>query len=91
MGLAEVVRLHHMSEPITFKTTFVGGILVDVHSHRDSDDSSLPVYALFLLHGRKHTTESVVPIAKSILEFSYAPGVNRKRDLIILAFASALR
>lgn len=80
-----------MSEPVIINKIFVGGILVDVHSHRDSVDSNLPVHALFLLHGRTLSKASVVPIAKSILESSYGLGVNRKRDLIIIAYASTLR
>lgn len=79
-----------MSESVTVNKTFVGGILVEVHSHRDSVDSSLPVHALFLLHGRTQSTDSVVPIAKSILESNYGPGANRKRDLIIIAYVSIL-
>ncbi|KAF8434539.1 Alpha/Beta hydrolase protein [Boletus edulis BED1] len=75
-----------MSESVIVNKILVGGIPVDVHSHRDGSNSSLPVHALFLLHGRTLSTESVVPIAKSILEASYAPGVNRKRDLIIIAY-----
>lgn len=78
-----------MSESIIVNTHFVGGILVDVHSHRDSIDS-LPVHALFLLHGRTQSSASVAPVAKSILDFNYAPGVNRKRDLIIITYASIL-
>jgi len=75
-----------MSESVIVNKIFVGGIPVDVHSHHDGSDSSLPVHALFLLHGRTFSTESVVPVARKILEASYAPGVNRKRDLIIIAY-----
>ncbi|KAG9311766.1 hypothetical protein JVU11DRAFT_8009 [Chiua virens] len=80
-----------MSDPIIIDTFIVGGIPVDVHSHRDAVDSTLPVHALFLLHGRTDSTKSVVPIARSILEFNYEPGTARKKDLIIIAYASILR
>lgn len=80
-----------MAELITIDEIFVGGILAEIHRHRDSLDSSLPVHALFLLHGRTQSTESVAPVAKSILEVNYDPqGANRKRDLIIIAYASVL-
>ncbi|KAF8550163.1 alpha/beta-hydrolase [Imleria badia] len=75
-----------MSESVTINTFFVGGILVDVHTHRDSVESSLPVHALFLLHGRTLSTKSVIPTAKSILELTYAPGAERKKDLIIITY-----
>ncbi|KIK94544.1 hypothetical protein PAXRUDRAFT_33468 [Paxillus rubicundulus Ve08.2h10] len=66
---------------------FVGGIPVEVYSHSDSPDSSLPVNALFLLHGRQESTERVAPIAKSILDVNYSPaGAHKKRDLIVIAF-----
>ena len=80
-----------MSESVFVNEIFVGGILVDVHSHRDSADSNLPVHALFLLHGRTSSADSVVRIAKSILEINYGPGTHRKRDLVIIAYASTLQ
>ncbi|KAG8216433.1 Alpha/Beta hydrolase protein [Butyriboletus roseoflavus] len=77
-----------MSEPVIINEIFVGGILVEVHSHRDSANSNLPVHALFLLHGRTQSTNSVVHVAKSILEINYGPGTHRKRDLVIIAYAT---
>ncbi|KAH0834800.1 Alpha/Beta hydrolase protein [Lanmaoa asiatica] len=77
-----------MTESIFVNDIFVGGIPVEVHSHRDSVDSDLPVHALFLLHGRTNSTHSVVHIAKSILEINYGSGTHRKRDLIIIAYAN---
>jgi hypothetical protein len=77
-----------MSDTIITTQIVVGGIPVEVHNHRNGINSRLPVHALFLLHGRKGSTEDVVPIAKEILEINYAPDVNRNRDLIIVAFAS---
>lgn len=80
-----------MSESIiTTNKIFVGGIPVDVYIHPDGVNSSLPVHALFLLHGRTLSAKSVVPIARSILEISYGPDVNKKRDLIIITYVSIL-
>ncbi|KAF8842013.1 alpha/beta-hydrolase [Paxillus ammoniavirescens] len=72
-----------MSESILLTRLFVGGIPVEVYSHSAAANSSLPVNALFLLHGRQESTERVAPIAKSILDANYSPaGAQKKRDLI---------
>lgn len=81
-----------MSESVIVSKLFVGGIFVEVYSHRDSLNSHLPVHALFLLHGRTMSTASVAPTAKSILEMSYGlAGTKRERDLIVITYASTLR
>ncbi|KAF9226318.1 alpha/beta-hydrolase [Gyrodon lividus] len=76
-----------MSEPIVLTRLFVGGIPVEVYGHSAAADSSLPVNALFLLHGRTQSTESVGAFAKSILDTNYrTAGAHKKRDLIVIAF-----
>ena len=61
----------------------VGGIPVDVYRHPASIDSSLPIYALFVLHGRLETTKNVEHIIDAILDHKQK---DKKRDLIVLAF-----
>ena len=62
----------------------VGGIPVDVYRHPASiDESSLPIYALFVLHGRLETTKNVEHIIDAILDHEQR---DKKRDLIVLAF-----
>ena len=62
----------------------VGGIPVDVYRHPASiDESSLPIYALFVLHGRLETTKNVEHIIDAILDHEQK---DKKRDLIVLAF-----
>ena len=61
----------------------VGGIPVDVYRHPASIDSSLPIYALFVLHGRLETTKNVEHIIDAILDHEQR---DKKRDLIVLAF-----
>ena len=61
----------------------IGGIPVDVYRHPTSIDSSLPIYALFVLHGRLDMTKNIEHIIDAILDYEQR---DKKRDLIVLAF-----
>lgn len=74
---------------MSFVTTslLIGGIPVDVYSHPSCATSSLPVHALFVLHGRTQSAKAVEPIINGILDYNYSSErVHRTRDLIAIAF-----
>ena len=65
----------------------VGGIPVDVYRCPSDIDSSSPIYALFVLHGRSQSTKDVEHLINAILEYNHEHmAFHKNRDLIILAF-----
>lgn len=69
----------------------VAGLNVDVYSHPSATDPSIPVHALFFLHGRGDSAQhrTVVTTVKTVFDVTYGPdSPPRKKDLIIVAFVS---
>jgi len=71
----------------TITPLVVGGIPVDVYRYPSDIDSSSPIYALFVLHGRSQSTKDVEFIINAILDYNHGQmAFHKNRDLIVLAF-----
>lgn len=75
------------------QTLVVAGLNIDVYSHPSATDPSIPVHALFFLHGRGCSAQhrDVVTTVKTVFDMTYGPdSPPRKKDLIIIAFVSVI-
>ncbi|KAG0700567.1 Alpha/Beta hydrolase protein [Suillus ampliporus] len=72
------------------QTLLVGGLIVDVYSHPSATDPTIPIHALFFLHGRLGSAQVpyFVNSIKTIFNVNYgsANPSPRKKDLIVVAF-----
>ncbi|KAG0700573.1 Alpha/Beta hydrolase protein [Suillus ampliporus] len=73
------------------QTLIVGGLIVDVYSHPSATDPTIPIHALFFLHGRTGFAQNrdVVTTVKAIFDANYGSAVAaspRTKDLIMVAF-----
>ncbi|KAG0700566.1 Alpha/Beta hydrolase protein [Suillus ampliporus] len=72
------------------QTLVVGGLLVDVYSNPSATDPTIPIHALFFLHGRLGSAQIpyFVNSIKTIFNVNYgsANPSPRKKDLIVVAF-----
>lgn len=75
------------------QTLLVAGLNVDVYSHPSATDPTIPIHALFFLHGRGGSAQhrDVVTTVKTVFDVTYRSGASpRKKDLIIVSFVSPL-
>lgn len=75
------------------QTLLVAGLVVDVYSHPSATDPTVPVHALFFLHGRTGSSQGrdVVTTMKAIFDVTYGSDASpRKKDLIVVSFVSHL-
>jgi hypothetical protein len=79
---------------MALKQTFtIAGLNVEVFSNPAAVLSSVPVAALFLLHGRLSSSKHVEHIAESLIQLTretsrFTNLQKKRRDLIVITFVS---
>lgn len=66
----------------------IAGLSIDVFFDPTSIGSPVPVSAFFLLHGRLSSSESIQPIAESLVRLTSKTGDSQssRQDLIVITF-----